>query len=64
MTKANWPKTLLRLPHDAHTFLKKQAELNASSVNSEIVRCVRERMANASPAGAVPETAIRDRFIT
>lgn len=50
MTRNNWPRTLLRLPLDAHAFLKKQAELNASSVNSEIVRCVREKMANAPSA--------------
>lgn len=52
MTKANWPKTLLRLPADAHGFLKKQAELNASSVNSEIVRCIREKMAHTSSANS------------
>lgn len=37
--------TTLRLPVDMKLFLDQQAELNASSQNSEIIRAVRERMA-------------------
>lgn len=34
----------LRLPPDAKEFIATEAEKNASSQNSEIVRCIRERM--------------------
>lgn len=33
----------LRLPADAKEFIAAEAEKNASSQNSEIVRCIRER---------------------
>lgn len=36
--------TTLRLPVDIKLFLDAQAELNASSQNSEIIRAIRERM--------------------
>ncbi|WP_155936620.1 Arc family DNA-binding protein [Mesorhizobium ciceri] len=34
----------LRLPQDVKAFIEAQATRNASSQNSEIVRCIRERM--------------------
>ncbi len=34
----------LRLPPDAKAFIEMEAQKNASSQNSEIVRCIRERM--------------------
>lgn len=34
----------LRLPADAKAFLEGQAERNGSSQNSEIIRCIRDRM--------------------
>lgn len=34
----------LRLPDDAKSWIKEQAEANASSQNSEVVRSIRERM--------------------
>jgi len=34
----------LRLPADAKFFLETQAQRNGSSQNSEIVRCIRDRM--------------------
>jgi len=34
----------LRLPPDLKQFIEAEAERNASSQNSEVVRCVRERM--------------------
>jgi Arc-like DNA binding domain len=37
-------KLLVRLPIDVKSWLEAQAELNASSHNSEIIRCCRERM--------------------
>ena len=36
-------KLLLRLPIELKDWLRFQAELNASSLNSEIVRCIRMR---------------------
>lgn len=38
------PHITLRLPADAKAFLEAQAERNGSSQNSEIVRCIRDRM--------------------
>jgi hypothetical protein len=34
----------LRMPPDAKDFIAAEAERNASSQNSEIIRCIRERM--------------------
>jgi predicted HicB family RNase H-like nuclease len=34
----------LRLPPDAKAFIAAQAERNTSSQNSEIIRCIRDRM--------------------
>jgi hypothetical protein len=39
-----WPKILIRLPEDARAFVANQAERNGSSLNSEIIRCIRDRM--------------------
>lgn len=38
------PKILVRLPSDAKAFIAEQAARYGSSQNSEIVRCVRDRM--------------------
>ncbi|MDR7034521.1 Arc family DNA-binding protein [Mesorhizobium sp. BE184] len=49
----------LRLPADAKAFLEAQAHRNGSSQNSEIVRCIRDRMdretktATSEPAGSI-----------
>lgn len=54
----------LRLPPTLKTWLKRQSRQNFTSLNSEIVRCVRERMERetktaptgaATPAEASPE---------
>jgi len=37
-------RIMLRLPADARDFIAAQAERNTSSMNSEIVRCIRDRM--------------------
>lgn len=44
-----------RIPRDLKIWLEKQASLNASSLNSEIVRCVRERMERLGKAERVAE---------
>lgn len=44
MNKQNWPKVLLRLPLETKRFLELETQKNASSLNSEIVRCIRHRM--------------------
>ncbi|GHB26317.1 hypothetical protein GCM10007094_13170 [Pseudovibrio japonicus] len=44
MPKRDWPRILIRIPPDTKNFLIGQAERNASSLNSEIVRCIRQRM--------------------
>jgi predicted HicB family RNase H-like nuclease len=43
MSRAD-PKFLVRLPQDVKAFIAAQAERNSSSQNSEIVRCIRDRM--------------------
>ena len=40
-----WPKLMLRLPQDVKAWIEAQANAVGSSQNSEIVRCIRERMA-------------------
>ncbi|MES0125897.1 Arc family DNA-binding protein [Mesorhizobium sp. C420B] len=42
------PKLTIRVPKDVKNWLEKQAERNASSHASEIVRAVRERMERAA----------------
>ena len=41
--------TSLRLPPDAKAFIEAEAQENASSQNSEIVRAIRERMKAKGP---------------
>ena len=43
MSQDAWPKFLLRLPADLKDFIRAEARKNASSLNSEIVRALRER---------------------
>lgn len=43
MSQDGWPKFLLRMPKDLKAFVATQAEKNASSLNSEIIRALRER---------------------
>ncbi|RUV33393.1 Arc family DNA-binding protein [Mesorhizobium sp. M7A.F.Ca.MR.148.00.0.0] len=43
MSRAD-PKFLVRLPADVKAFIEAQATRNGSSQNSEIVRCIRNRM--------------------
>ena len=42
------PKFVVRLPEDAKRWLKDEADRNASSQNSEVVRAIRERMDRAA----------------
>ncbi|WP_088937758.1 Arc family DNA-binding protein [Rhizobium sp. N122] len=35
---------MVRLPEEIQAFIANQAERNGSSQNSEIIRCIRERM--------------------
>lgn len=37
-------KVLIRLPVDAKSWIEQQAQRNMSSQNSEIIRCVRDKM--------------------
>lgn len=38
------PQINIRLPSDIKAFIAAQAERNGSSQNSEIIRCIRDRM--------------------
>ncbi len=42
--KQTEPQLKIRIPSDLKRFIAIQAERNKSSQNSEIVRCIRERM--------------------
>ena len=44
MSQAGWPRLMLRLPPDLKRWVDSQAEHNGASINSEIIRSVRERM--------------------
>ncbi len=39
-----WPQLMLRLPVDVKAWVSAQADRNGASMNSEIVRALRERM--------------------
>jgi hypothetical protein len=71
--KRDWPQTLLRLRPDLKAWLKEQASRNYSSINSEILRCVEERMdktaaldarrkaATGEVSQATPTAAVRSK---
>jgi len=42
----------LRLPADARDFIAAQAARNSSSMNSEIIRCIRDRMEMNAATGS------------
>jgi hypothetical protein len=46
------PKFVVRLPPDAKAFIAAQAQRNTSSQNSEIVRCIRDRMERVATTGS------------
>lgn len=50
----DWPKLMLRLPPDFKAFIEHEAARNGSSQNSEIVRCIRERMDRQRPPMVTP----------
>lgn len=45
------PQFLVRLPEDAKEFIARQAARNGCSQNSEIIRCVRDRMERMAATG-------------
>lgn len=55
MQKSDWYRTIIRLPPDIKAFLGAQVELNASSLNSEIVRSIRQRMSRLNRQGGSDE---------
>lgn len=46
------PQISIRLPQDAKAFIAAQAARNSSSQNSEIVRCIRDRMERVATTGS------------
>ncbi|MFH1558512.1 MAG: Arc family DNA-binding protein [Pseudomonadota bacterium] len=55
MSQAGWPRFMLRLPPDLKRWVDAQAKHNGASINSEIIRSVRERMDRAAPREATNE---------
>jgi Arc-like DNA binding domain len=58
MNRAHAPKTTLRMPPDVVEWLKLRAAHNVSSMTAELVRVVRDRMAQERRAERRPEVAI------
>lgn len=56
MEKSLTSKLLVRLPIDVKAFLEREASENASSQNSEVVRCIRSAMkkVGVTEAGTSP----------
>lgn len=52
MNRARAPKTSFRIPPDVSEWLKHQAARNVSSMTAELVRLVRDRMAEEDRAQA------------
>ena len=50
----DWPKLMIRLPSSLKSFIEAEASRNGSSQNSEIVRCIRERMDRITEPSATP----------
>jgi predicted HicB family RNase H-like nuclease len=44
----------VRFPPDVHQWLRAQAERNMSSINAEIIRCVRDAMDRQVPCTTPP----------
>lgn len=42
--KQTEPQLKIRIPKELKSFIEYQAAINKSSQNSEIIRCIRERM--------------------
>jgi hypothetical protein len=59
MSSRDLPKIVVRLPRDVKDWLVEQAEVNASSQSSEIVRAVRERMQRGQNKEAMLPEAVR-----
>ncbi|WP_081731199.1 MULTISPECIES: Arc family DNA-binding protein [unclassified Mesorhizobium] len=57
MSRAD-PKFLVRLPADVKAFIATQAARNGSSQNSEIVRCIRNRMDETKTTTSEPASSI------
>ncbi|MBY3086083.1 Arc family DNA-binding protein [Rhizobium laguerreae] len=53
---SEYTKLMLRLPTEAKSFVAREARRNGSSQNSEIIRCIRERMEKLQ-AERMPEMA-------
>lgn len=45
--KAAFTKLMVRLPDEVKAFVEKEAARNGNSQNSEIIRCIREKMDRA-----------------
>ena len=54
----DWPKVMLRVPPELKGALTREAKRNGSSQNSEIVRCIRERMDRISTT-EIPTTVAK-----
>jgi hypothetical protein len=55
-----WPQFMLRVPPDMKRWLEAQAERNFSSQNSEILRCIQERMDRTAAIEARRKSATGD----
>jgi hypothetical protein len=58
MNRAQAPKTTVRMPPDVVEWLQQRAAHNITSVTAEIVRVVRDRMAQEGRAERKAEVAV------
>jgi len=59
LKKHQWAKMLVRLPPPLKAWVVRQAENNCTSHNSEVIRCVRERMEREKASAAVAKAKLR-----
>ncbi|WP_035976566.1 hypothetical protein [Bradyrhizobium sp. th.b2] len=57
--KHHWAKMLVRLPPPLKAWVVEEAERNCASHNSEVIRCVRERMEREKAAASLAKAKLR-----
>jgi hypothetical protein len=59
LKKKQWAKMLVRLPPALKQWVVEEAARNCASHNSEVVRCVRERMEREKAAASLAKAKVR-----
>ncbi|QIG97521.1 Arc family DNA-binding protein [Bradyrhizobium sp. 6(2017)] len=59
LKKRQSARMLVRLPNPQKEWLTRVAEHNCTSINSEVIRCVRERMEGERATASLAKTKLR-----